>query len=66
MGIEESSVTVGVASNGYEIKLKSADLKSSIKDADWLILVSGGWVTEAAAKTEGEQWGREGNGVGPR
>jgi hypothetical protein len=52
LGIKEPRVTVGVASNGNEIKLKSADLKSPIKDADWLILISDGWDTQTTAKTE--------------
>lgn len=55
LGIEEPEITAGVASNGNEIKLKSADLTSPIKDADWLILVSDGWKTEESAKTESNQ-----------
>jgi hypothetical protein len=55
LGIEETDITVGVASNGNEIKLKSADKTSIIKDADWLILVSDGWKTEESAKAESIQ-----------
>lgn len=49
LNIEESEFIVGTSLNGNEIKLKSADLESPIKDSDWLILVSDGWKFEDEA-----------------
>lgn len=50
--IEETEIVVGVSANGQEIRLKSADLKSSISNADWLVLISAGWATKEVAETE--------------
>lgn len=49
LNVEESEIIVGTSSNGNQIKLKSADLESPIKDSEWLILVSDGWKSQEDA-----------------
>ena len=49
LNVEEAEIIAGTSSNGNQIKLKSADLESPIKDSDWLILVSDGWKAQEDA-----------------